>query len=158
MAITIRYDTKKRLVDILANVQTIVNNTVAPAIPAGRQYFEGWVFYVRPIGNTQIKQSANLLENTTIWLIEILSPDVGMDLRPLIEDNMLKYADALQTELALRPRLEDNTRAALAWVTNAVIVSDSGLIAPSGYPVGQNQNEFYVYRFNLQVKSLGEAC
>lgn len=116
------------------------------------------MFYVRPIGNTQIKQSANLLENTTIWLIEILSPDVGMDLRPLIEDNMLKYADALQTELALRPRLEDNTRAALAWVTNAVIVSDSGLIAPSGYPVGQNQNEFYVYRFNLQVKSLGEAC
>lgn len=98
MAITIRYDNKKRLVDILANVQTIVNNTVGPAIPAGRQYFEGWVFYVRPIGNTQIKQSANLLENTTIWLIEILSPDVGMDLRPLIEDNMLKYADALQTE------------------------------------------------------------
>lgn len=155
---TFRYDTKKRLVDILSEVQEIVKNTIAPSVPNARQYYEGWVFYVRPVRNAQTLLSSDVSENTTNWLIEILSPDVGLNLKNTLEDNMLKYADALQTTLNSKPRLENVTRQPLDGCERAVIIDDSGLIAPSGYPAGQSANEYYVYRFTLQVKTIGSAC
>lgn len=147
-----KLETKKRIISIMQTVAVSgVKTTVAPAVPPAVQAYEGYVMYTYLSGNTRVRVSSDITEGVMTWQLAIIGEEVGLGLRNDSEDNLLRVADALEETFLNTPRLEDANRRPLAGIV-AVNLGNGGMVTPSPYPTGQEQNQYYGYIVPLEVQ------
>lgn len=150
-----RLGIKRRIVSILEEITVSgLTLTVAPNVPSAKQDFEGFVLYTYIERGTQRLASSTNYDNQQQWSIVILGNQVGMNLRGMNEDDLLTVADKVAEKFNNRRQLQDGvTKKGLTGIREALLVGEQ-LNAPAPYPVGQAQNEYYSYRFTLQISFL----
>lgn len=103
---------RDRLYNILNDLAAVSGTvkTVAPRVPMARQDFEGYVFMVLPgtVTTTPAGDGIRNLNESQIWTIRILAPEVGIGIQAEQESAIMDYADAVLDDLQSRPRLTYN--------------------------------------------------
>lgn len=148
---TLKVATKKRILAIMETITVSgVRITVAPAVPASVQDFEGYVLYTYLSSNTRTRVTRESSEGVMTWLLTIIGKEAGLGLRNDNEDTLYNVADALEERFLRAPQLAIAPLGALSGIMN-IALGTGGLVAPSPYPVGQDANTYYVYSTPLEV-------
>jgi hypothetical protein len=144
---------KNGIIEVLKTVSvTGVPITVATSVPAGVQSYEGYVLYCYLSSGTTTRQGSGVFQSVSTWLVNIIGRRVGTGLRNNNEDDLLRVAEACEIAFMQNQRL----KTAEGAIVNGVLkceVGQGGMVAPSPYPVGQSQEEFYAYTFPIEVTS-----
>lgn len=142
---------KQAIINVLEGVTVSGQKlTIANSVPAGVQSFEGYVMYTYLNAQTLTKRGAPLYDFSMTWLVTIIGKRVGTGLRNNNENDLMDVADAVETAFLQSPRLLTDA----GGIANNVLslsIGQGGVVAPSPYPTGQSQEEYYAYSFPLEV-------
>lgn len=150
-----RYTTWQRITSILEEVTAIAGTTytVAPSTPKAKQNYEGYMALVRPSVFPTIVLNADQRRYTTVWNIDLYSPEVLLGLSYEVEGYMYQYADAI-ADIFLQRSMLQNAQGQILTGVQAAYATREVFQAPAPYPDGQQEKQMYRWTMTLQVELL----
>jgi len=143
---------RDRILAILAPVTVAgTKATVAPRIPAGAADYEGYILHTQLSSVTSARTADSFKTETQIWLVRVMSPQLGLGLLALNEDYLYDYRDAVLSALCKARSLQLNG-VGLASVQGAVVTSDR-MQAPFIF----NDEQRALWECTLQISLLKKA-